>query len=97
MDLFGSFLVKDGRKEVKRYGALYACLSSRAIHIEVVHSMSTVSFIMSLRRFVIMSLRRFERGNVRMIRSDNGSNVVGASTELTHAFQEMDLTKIGNF
>ena len=67
MDLFGSFLVKDGRKEVKRYGALYACLSSRAIHIEVVHSMSTVSFIMSLRRFVIMSLRRFEKMDLTKI------------------------------
>ena len=35
MELFGSFLVKDGRKEVKRYGALYTCLSSRTKHIEV--------------------------------------------------------------
>ena len=50
-DLFGSFLVKDGQKEVKRYGALYTCLSSRAIHIEVVYSLSTDSLIMSLRRF----------------------------------------------
>ena len=32
-----------------------------------------------------------------MIRSDNGSNHVGASTELTHAFQEMDYIKISNF
>ena len=91
VDLFGSFLVKDGRKEVKRYGALYTCLSSRAIHIEVVYSLSTDSLIMSLRRFVAC------RGNVRMIRSDNGSNLVGASAELSRAFQEMDHIKIGNF
>ena len=32
-----------------------------------------------------------------MIRSDNGSNLVWASTELFHAFQEMDHIKIGNF
>ena len=32
-----------------------------------------------------------------MIRSDNSSNIVGASTELTRAFWEMDLIKIGNF
>ena len=44
IDLFGPFVVKDGRKEVKRYGVLHTCLSSRAIHIEVVHSMSTDSF-----------------------------------------------------
>ena len=32
-----------------------------------------------------------------MIGSDNGSNLVGASTERTCAFQEMDHIKIGNF
>ena len=47
VNLFGLFLVKDGRKEVKRYGALYTCLSSRAIYIQVVYSLSTDSFIMS--------------------------------------------------
>ena len=91
VDLFGSFLMKDGWKEVKRYGALYTCLSSRAIHIEVVYSLSTDSFIMSLRRFV------WRKGNVRMIRSDNAANMVEASIELTCAFQEMDHIKIGNF
>ena len=91
VDLFGSFLVNNGWKEVKRYGALYTCLSSSAIHIEVVYSLITDSLIMSLRRFVA------RRGNVRMIRSDNGSNLVGTSAELSRAFQEMDHIKIGNF
>ena len=90
VDLFGSFLVKDGRKEVKRYGALYTCLSSRAMYIEVVYSLSTDSFIMSLGRFVGRSK------NVRMIRSDNGSNLNGAPAELSCAFEEMDHIKIGN-
>ena len=35
--VFGSFLVKDSGKEVKRYGALYTCLSSRTIHNEIVY------------------------------------------------------------
>ena len=35
--------------------------------------------------------------NVRMIRSENGSNMVGASTKLIHAFREVDHIKIGNF
>ena len=91
MDLLGSFIVKNGWKEVKRYDALYSYLLSRTIHIEVVYSLSTYLFIMSLRRFVEC------RGNVWMIRSDNGSNLVWASTELFHAFQEMDHIKIGNF
>ena len=76
---------------VKRCGALYTCLSSRAIHIEVAYSLSTDSFIMTLRRFV------GGKGNLRMIRSGNGSNLFGASAELSCAFQEMDHIKIGNF
>ena len=91
VNLLGSFIVKNGWKEVKRYDALYSCLLSRTIHIEVVYSLSTYLFIMSLRRFVEC------RGNVWMIRSDNGSNLVWASTELFRAFQEMDHIKIGNF
>ena len=69
---------------------MYTFLSSRAVHIEVVYSLSTDSFIMSLRRFV------GHRGNIRMIRSDNGSNLVGGSAELSRVFQEMDHIKIGN-
>ena len=52
VDIFGPFVVKEGRKQVKKHGALYTYLSSRAIHIEVVHSLSTDSFILSLRHFI---------------------------------------------
>ena len=61
IDIFGPFEVKDGQMEVKKCGALYTCLSSRAVYIEVVHSLSTDSFILSLRRFI------GRRGIVRMI------------------------------
>jgi hypothetical protein len=52
VDLFGPFYVKEGRKELKRYGTLFTCFSLRAIHIEVAHNLSTDSFIMCLRRFI---------------------------------------------
>ena len=91
IDIFGPFEVKDGQMEVKKCDALYTCLSSRAIYIEVVHSLSTDSFILSLRRFI------GRRGIARMIRSDNGANFVAASAELMPAFQEMDPKKIGDF
>ena len=35
-----------------RHGALFTCLSSRAVHIEVSHNVTTDSFIMCLRRFI---------------------------------------------
>ena len=85
------FVVKDGQKEVTRYGALNNCLSSRFILTEVVHCQSTDLFLINLRRFV------GGKGNVKIIRSDNCSNFVGASTELIHALQEMDHINRSNF
>ena len=48
VDIFGPFLIKERRSELKRYGALFTCLASRAVHIEVVSTMETDSFIMAL-------------------------------------------------
>ena len=75
-DLFGLFLVKSGRREVKRLGFLFTCLPSRAVHIEVVHSLFTDSSINAFRRFVVL------RGSIRDIRCDQGTNFVGARNEL---------------
>ena len=51
VDMFGPFLIKEGRKDLKRYGALFTCLSSRAVHTECTCSLETDSFIQALRRF----------------------------------------------
>ena len=48
VDCFGPILVKQGRSHVKRYGCLFTCMSCRAIHLEVLHLLSTNSFLMSL-------------------------------------------------
>ena len=44
-------------------------------------------------------MRRFlaRRGNIRVLRSDNGSNFVGAQKELEKAYKEMDHQKIEFF
>ena len=55
VDYFGPFLIKEGRKELKRYGVLFTCFTSRAIHLEIANSLETDSFINALRRF--LSLR----------------------------------------
>ena len=88
VDYFGPFLIKEGRREVKRYGALFTCLVSRAVHIEVASTLESSSFIQALRRFIA------RRGPVREMRSDNGSNFVGAHNELLQAIQEMDHEEI---
>ena len=91
IDYFGPWYVKDGRKEVKRYGALFTCMASRAIHIEVAHLMETDSFIQALRRFIC------RRGAVRELRSDRGTNFIGAENELKKAVKEMDDDKIKTY
>ena len=91
VDTFGPFTVRVKRSDMKRYGAIFTCLASRAVHTEVTHSADTDPFIQALRRLIA------HRGNVRQIRSDNGSNFVGAEQELLKAFSEIDRNKIENF
>ena len=70
---------------------MFTCMSSRTVHIETTNSMSTDSFILALRRLIT------QRGNIRMIHTDNGTSFVGANIELRKAFNEMNHTKINNF
>ena len=84
VDYFGPWIIKEGRREVKRYGVLFTCMASRAAHLESANSLDTASFINALRRFVC------RRGPVRQLRSDQGSNFVGAKRELKEALTEFN-------
>lgn len=88
VDYFGPWYVREGRKELKRYGVLFTCLATRAIHLEVANSLETDSYINALRRFIC------RRGPVRQMRSDNGSNFIGARRELKEALAEMDQNQV---
>ena len=91
VDCFGPFNVRRGRGTAKRYGVLFTCLSIRAIHIEVVHSLDTDSFINALRRFIA------RRGQPLHMRSDNGGNFVTGEKELREAIHEWNQLKIQEF
>ena len=39
VDMFGPFIIKQRQSEVKRYGAMFTCMNSRAVHTEVTHSL----------------------------------------------------------
>ncbi|XP_065080573.1 uncharacterized protein LOC135703310 [Ochlerotatus camptorhynchus] len=84
LDYFGPILVKVGRSNVKRWVALFTCLSIRAVHMEVVHSMSTESCVLAVRRFVS------RRGSPAEFFSDNGTNFIGANNQLKKEIQDRE-------
>ncbi|XP_068229550.1 uncharacterized protein [Palaemon carinicauda] len=57
----------------KAYICLFTCTSSRAIHLELVRTLSTVDFLLALRRFCAFY------STPRVIISDNGSNFQGCN------------------
>ena len=91
VDFFGPLFVRHGRGKAKRYGCLFTCLAVRAVHIEIAHSLETDSFINALRRFIC------RRGCPSVIRSDNGTNFVGAERELREAVQGWNQRKISDW
>lgn len=88
VDYFGPFEAKRGRVRVKRYGVLFTCLTVRAVHIEVAHSLDTDSCINAVRRFIA------RRGQVEVMRSDNGTNLVAAEHEIRLAMKGWNQSQI---
>ena len=81
IDYFGPMYTKVKRSHVKRWGCIFTCMSSRAIHLELVEGLDASSFINCLRRFLA------RRPYPNHIWSDNGSNFCAASKELQEALQ----------
>ncbi|XP_062571281.1 uncharacterized protein LOC134233331 [Saccostrea cucullata] len=81
LDVFGPWPVvtrktRGGSAQSKRWAVLFTCLTSRAVHIEVIEDMSSSCFINALRRFIAL------RGPVKLFRSDRGTNFIGAVDDL---------------
>ncbi|XP_038072072.1 uncharacterized protein LOC119740739 [Patiria miniata] len=91
VDLFGPWYIREGRKELKRYGVLFTCMVSRAIHIETTTALSTDAFIRALRRFIAI------RGPIRQLRCDQGTNFVWTRSEFEEALKEMDTGQVKKF
>ncbi|XP_058816864.1 uncharacterized protein LOC131680158 [Topomyia yanbarensis] len=78
VDYFGPLYVRPAprRTAVKAYVAIFVCLCTKAVHLELVTDLSTDRFLQALRRFVA------RRGRCTDIYSDNGTNFVGARNKL---------------
>jgi len=80
VDFAGPFLVHQGytRKPsyVKTYAAIFVCMATKAVHFELVSSLSAEDFLATFRRFIA------RRGCPSHVFSDNGTNFVGAREEI---------------
>lgn len=74
-----------GNKTIKTYVAIFICMSTKAIHIELVGDLTSEAFIGAFRRFVA------RRGRCIHLWSDQGRNFVGANKELVDAWTEAKL------
>lgn len=83
-DFAGPFLVRTSTlrnyKVVKVYLCIFVCLATKAVHLELVSSLSTEAFVATLDRFVS------RRGLPSLIRSDCGTNYKGTSNYLNEVY-----------
>ena len=76
VDYFGPFEVKLLRRSMKRWCCLFTCLTTRAVHIEVVRSLDTDSCLVAINRFIARRASRLLSSAII------GTNFVGSAREL---------------
>ncbi|GFW88521.1 integrase catalytic domain-containing protein [Trichonephila clavipes] len=84
LDLAGPLHLKDKRKG---WVVLFTCAVFRAVHFELITSLSTAAFLQSLRRFIS------RRGRPTIIYSDNGTNFVGSNSALNSIDWDVVISK----
>lgn len=85
-DFAGPFNMKVSERRnatfAKGYIALFVCLSTTAIHLEVADNLSSAEFVMVLEDFIS------KRGVPIEFHSDNGTNFVGAKREVEELYDQ---------
>ena len=76
LDYFVHINYVEGRSTKKAWGLLFTCMASRAVHVEIVTSLSLKDFLLAFSRFNNV------RERVEVIYSDNGSTFQAASKAL---------------
>lgn len=70
-----------GVRSEKAYLCIFTCLTTRAVHIEVVTDLSTPTFLAAFKRFLS------RRGPVQFMYTDNGTNFKGADSYLRDLYK----------
>lgn len=93
IDYAGPYKIKarTGRNtyvESTAYVALFICCCTRLIHLELVSNATTQAFLAALDRMIA------RRGSVEQMRSDQGTQFVGAVRELEEAFNSWNMKEM---
>lgn len=80
VDCFGPYTIQVGRRHEKRWGTTFKCLTTRAVHLDLLPTTGTDSFLMAFWRFVARKGKPFE------LLSDQGTNFRGGERELKQGF-----------
>lgn len=86
-DYAGFFQVKNSIRKnaplTKAYIALFICLTTKALHLELVSDLSTAEFVMAFENFIA------RRGMPQMLHTDNGTNFIGGAKEIKLNLDQM--------
>ena len=83
VDYFGPLFIKRNEIREKIWVCLYTCLVTRAVHLEMVHDMSTQQFLLGFRRFVA------RHGQPKKVISDNIAQFKLASDTIYNLWGEI--------
>ncbi|KAK0135747.1 hypothetical protein N1851_028371 [Merluccius polli] len=86
VDCFRPFAIKLGRWGEKCWGILLKCLTTRCLHLDLLESLDTNAFLISLKRFISRRSKPFE------ILADKGTNFRSGDTKLEEGCRAMGPT-----
>lgn len=85
IDFGGPFFIKNSRTRrascTKAYIAVFICMVTKCVHLELVTGLSCEAFLLTLKRFIS------RRGNPTIIYSDNATNFLGAKNQLHELYE----------
>lgn len=91
VDYCGPLYIKEkrhrNRNKIKVYVSVFVCMSTKAVHLELVSDLTSEAFIGCLKRLFS------RRGISETISSDNATNFVGASRELVELYKLLQSTE----
>ena len=89
IDMFGPLHIKLNRKTLKEAQVIiFTCMTTRAVHLELVNDKTSDAFLMTFRRFASL------RGHPSVCWSDCGTNFVGAQAYLQEIMRNWNIPKI---